>query len=97
MVVLQRLVVEERIPAVGECVCAHSTASLTAFTATADVGGYLVVEAEYVFLEHVALVEGLVAQVTAVLAHTRSVVLVMLEVNIKLLLFHEQFAASANL
>ena len=48
-------------------------------------------------LQHVSLVECLVAQVTAVLAHTRGVVFVMLEMHVQLLLFHKQFAATANL
>ena len=53
--------------------------------------------AEHVFLQHVTLVEGLVAQVTAVFANTWCVILVMLEMNIQLLLFNEQFTATANL
>jgi len=55
------------------------------------------VKAEDVLLEHVALVEGLVAEVAAVLAHPRRVVLVVLEVDVQLLLLHEELPATPDL
>ena len=49
------------------------------------------------FLQHVTLVEGLIAEVAAVLAHPWCVVLVMFEVDIQLLLLNKQFSTTSNL
>jgi len=72
-------------------------ATVLAALSSPGVRRHFVVKAEDVLLKHVALVEGLVAEVAAVLADSRRVVLVMLEVDVELLLFDKQFSASTNL
>lgn len=97
VVVLEGDRVQERVPAIGVRVGSHGSSALAPLAAAPGVRADLVVEAEDVLLQHVALVEGLVAEVAAVLANPGGVVFVVLEVNVQLLLFDEQLGAAANL
>lgn len=60
-------------------------------------GRHFVVKAQHMLLKHVFLVKGLVAKMALVFARSWGVILVVFEVDVKLVFLHEQLSASANL
>ena len=97
MIVLEGGVVQEWVAAVCKGIAPHSSSALAPLATTLNIRGDLVMKTEDMFLQHVTLVEGLVAEVAAVLAHPRCVVLVMFEVDVQLLLLNKQLSATSNL
>ncbi len=97
MIVLEWSIVQEWVSAVCKGIAAHTPSALAPLAAALHVGGDLIVEAEDMFLQHVTLVEGLIAKVATVLANPGCVVLVMFEVNIQLLLLNKQLSTTSNL
>ena len=97
MIILEWGIVQEWVAAVCKGISAHASSALAPLATTLDIRGDLVMKAEDMFLQHVTLVEGFIAEVAAVFAHPRRVVLVMVEVDVQLLLLNKQLSATSNL